>query len=75
MAGTPVVASDDEQVGAVARVVGDEERDIFSGLVVGQGLLEPDLFVPADLVGELTPQHIRLQIPSSAVTELDAYEG
>jgi len=43
--GTPVVAADGEEVGKVADVVADESKDIFSGVVFRQGLLDAKKFV------------------------------
>ena len=72
--GTPVVASDGEQIGKVGEVVGDRESDIFSGLVITAGLLTADRFVPADQVGDLSPDEVRLRLSSSEADSLEVHE-
>lgn len=73
--GTAVVARDGSQLGKVAQVVGDEVRDIFSGLAVRVGLLEGDVFVPAELVGEITTEAVRLTIDTDGIQRLSRYEA
>jgi hypothetical protein len=62
--GTPVVAADGNEVGKVAEVVGDEQKDIFSGITVSPGLLAENRFVPATLVEDMTDERVSLTIAS-----------
>ena len=73
--GTTVRSSDGEEVGTVARVVADVQKDIFSGLAVSHGLLSRNVFVPATAVEEITRDEVRLSISSGDVEALEDYEG
>lgn len=73
--GHPVRGSDGEQVGKVAQVVADEQKDIFSGITFRSHLFDAERFAPADLVGAITSESVHLTIPSSAAEGLDAYEA
>jgi uncharacterized protein YrrD len=63
--GVPVYSSDGEELGKVASVVADEQKDIFSGLTLDPGVFRHERFVPADLVEEMTTRGVTLSLPSS----------
>lgn len=67
-------SSEGDEVGKVTDVVADEQKDIFSGIAVSTGLFESDVFVPADLVAELTEDAVRLTISASEAEALKPYE-
>ena len=71
--GTPILASDGEEVGRVANVVADEQKDIVSGITFRPGLLDGQKFVPADVIGRLPESAVHLTISSEEAAELDAY--
>lgn len=71
--GTPVVASDGEEVGRVTAVVADEQKDIFSGIAFRPGLLEAQRFAPASAIDRLTQGAVHLSISAAEAGELDAY--
>ncbi|MFN2524655.1 MAG: PRC-barrel domain-containing protein [Actinomycetota bacterium] len=71
--GTRVLSLEGEEIGRVAEVIGDEETNIFSGLVIRMGLLESDRFLPADQIAELTPEEVRLTISAAAAEKLRPY--
>lgn len=71
--GTPIVASDGEEVGRVATVVADEQKDIFSGVTFRPGLLDGQRFVPADAIDRLTEAAVHLKITAAQAAELDPY--
>lgn len=73
-AGTPIAGSDGERIGTVARVVGDQARDIFSGLTFKDGLLGPERLVPADLVADISEQRVALTISREQAAALEVYE-
>lgn len=73
--GTPIYTSDGEEIGKVASVIADEQKDIFSGLTFRAGLLDSARFVPADLVTQLTDGGVHLSIESSDAERLEAYRG
>lgn len=71
--GTPIVASDGEEIGRVVTVVADEQKDIFSGVTFKPGLLDGERFVPADAIDRLTAAAVHLNIPASETEGLDPY--
>jgi uncharacterized protein YrrD len=71
--GTPIVASDGEEVGRVATVVADEQKDIFSGVTFKPGLLDGQRFVPADSIDRLTESAVHLKITAEQAAELEPY--
>ncbi len=68
--GTPVYASDGEQVGTVHRVLADAEADIFDGLV----LETPDgeRFADAPAVGDLFERAAYLDLTAAQARHLHA---
>ena len=74
--GTRIVSSDDEELGRVAEIVADRQKDIFSGLTFRSGLLGRDRFVPADLIDRMTSDEVRLAVSADAAEEkLEDHEG
>jgi uncharacterized protein YrrD len=74
--GTPVVASDGEELGKVSEVVADEQKDIFSGVTIRQGLLGDDKFIPASMIETLTEGAVHLNVPAEDAREsMEHYEG
>jgi hypothetical protein len=71
--GTPIVASDGEEVGRVSTVVADEQKDIFSGVTFRPGLLDGQRFVPASAIDRLTTEAVHLNITAADAGELDPY--
>ena len=72
--GWEVVGSDGEELGKVEETVGDSKRDIFDGLTVGTGLLSKPRYVPAELVGEIVEERVRLTVDKERFERLDEYE-
>jgi uncharacterized protein YrrD len=73
--GHPVHASDGEQVGKVARVVADQQKDIFAGITFRSHLFEIERFAPADIIEGITEASVQLAIPSPEAEALEAYEA
>jgi len=69
-AGWEVLDADDEAIGRVDEVEGDENADIFSGLLISTGVLGGSRFVPAEQVGLLTEGHVHLSLTSDEVKDL-----
>jgi uncharacterized protein YrrD len=63
--GVPVYSSDGEELGKVASIVADEQKDIFSGLTLDPGVFKHERFVPADLVGRMTTRAVMLTLRSA----------
>ena len=73
--GTAVVSSDGEDLGKVAGVVADEQKDIFSGITIRDGILDRERFVPADAVAEMTTDRVTLTLSSQQAGDLEPYSG
>jgi uncharacterized protein YrrD len=71
--GTPILSSDGEQVGKVAEVIADRQKDIFSGVTFKPGFLESMLFVPADRIEGLTASEVKLTISAAEAGQLEEY--
>lgn len=71
--GTPILASDGEEVGRVATVVADEQKDIFSGITFKPGLLDGERFIPAAAIDRLTQDAVHLNIPAADTEALEPY--
>jgi uncharacterized protein YrrD len=72
--GTPIFASDGEQVGKVAEVIADRQKDIFSGITFKPGLLDSAVFVPAAKISDLTDSAVTLTVSSGEAENLEQYE-
>ena len=70
-----MVASDGEEIGKVSDVVADENKDIFSGVALKQGLLDGRRFIPATMVDDITDARVRVTISSRDTESLPPYEG
>jgi hypothetical protein len=72
--GWAVVASDGNEVGTVAEVLGDPEADIFDGLSVGVGtVLNRPNYVPSESVGAIEVGTVHLTIDTDAYGQLSPY--
>jgi uncharacterized protein YrrD len=63
--GTPIYSSDGVELGKLADVVADEQKDIFSGLTLDPGLFKHERFVPAELVADMTTARVTLTVSSA----------
>ena len=73
--GTEVVSRDGKEIGKISQVVGDVNKDIFSGVAFRPGLLQQPRFAPAHLVDAITTGSVRLSITSEEAERLDNYKG
>lgn len=73
--GTPVLASDGEELGKVSSVVADEQKDIFSGVAFRSRMLERQIFAPADVIERITTGGVRLRLDSEQSERLGPYEA
>lgn len=72
--GTSVHSRDDIELGKVSAVVGDLEKDIFSGIAYRSGLLDRQVFVPADRIQTLTAERVTLALSETEAQQLEPYE-
>ncbi|HEV3473634.1 MAG TPA: PRC-barrel domain-containing protein [Actinomycetota bacterium] len=73
--GTPIYSSDGEEVGKVADIIADREKDIFSGITFRPGLLETPLFISATAIESLAENEVRLSLTAAETEKLEPYEG
>lgn len=69
-AGWEVLDADGDAIGRVDEVEGEENADIFSGLLISTSLFGGSRFVPAEQVGRLTEGHVHLSLTSDEVKDL-----
>jgi hypothetical protein len=70
--GWRVIDARGEEIGKVARVLGDEERDIFDGLAVSRGILDSKLYLAAERVGRIEVSVVHADVQdASALTEYE----
>jgi hypothetical protein len=71
--GWNVVTADGSAVGAVFEITGDENADIFDGLAIKSTRFASALYVPAEQVGEILPDEVRLTITSAEAEALEPF--
>jgi hypothetical protein len=71
--GTPVRDSAGAEIGKVGRVVGDQQKDIFSGITVTTGLFSAERFAPAAVVARITASSVDLNLGREEAEQLDPY--
>ena len=69
--GTPIVASGGEEIGRVTEVVGDLQKDIFSGVTFKHGLLDSHHFIPADAIASISADGVVLRIDAAQTETLE----
>jgi uncharacterized protein YrrD len=67
--GTPVFASDGDEVGHVAHVLADEESDVFDGIVIAHGLGH-HAFADADQIAAIHERGVRLTVGGAEAQSL-----
>ena len=76
--GWKVIAADGTEVGRVEEIVGDTEKDIFSGIAISGGMLTGLLgkakFVPSERVRLITEGRIEVDVPADEIDHLDEHE-
>ena len=72
--GWKVVAADGNEVGTVDEMLGDEELDIFDGIVVSTGLVSSPVYVPSEHVDEIVEGAVRLSLAGDEVERLEPYQ-
>ena len=60
--GWKVVDAAGEEVGQVHELAGDENADIFDGLVIKHATLGKDRYVPAEQVAQILPGEVQLSL-------------
>jgi hypothetical protein len=69
----PVVAADGSEIGPAESLLGDEEEDIFHGIVVKRKPGGHALEIPAARIKKITAKHIVTDLSADDVAELPSY--
>ena len=69
-----VFSSEGEAVGKVKQVVGDADADVFTGLAVSAGVLEPSRLIPSERVGSIWPDRVDVDLTKAEIEALAPYE-
>jgi sporulation protein YlmC with PRC-barrel domain len=72
-AGAVVVAADGSEIGKVKEVAGDEEHDIFDGLVVSHSRLGGDRYVASERVKGIWPDRVETDLSPQEAEGMPAY--
>jgi PRC-barrel domain len=72
--GAEVVTSDGDTGAKVARVVGDVDADVFTGLAVKPGLLASERLVPSERVVGIWPNRVEVDLTKDQLERLPEYE-
>ena len=72
--GWSVYGSDGSELGKVAEVIGDSDKDIFNGLSVAHGLLRSKRYVPAERVLVIYDGRVELDFDAEAFERLDDHD-
>jgi hypothetical protein len=70
-----VLAADGTEAGRVVEVTGDENADIFDGLVVATSAFGKPRYVPAERVSRIEEGVVQLDLTADAVKTLEEYAG
>jgi hypothetical protein len=73
--GAIVHAADGSQVGALKEVAGDEEHDIFDGLVVTISGSETPRYIPAERVKGIWPMRIETDLGADEARQLPEHRA
>jgi hypothetical protein len=68
--GWKVIDAEESDVGRVVEVVGDNNADIFDGLLISTGLFGGKRYVPAEQVGLITEGRVHLTLNGDEVKRL-----
>lgn len=69
----PVVAGDGTVIGTAESLLGDEEEDIFHGIVVKRKQGGSPLEIPASRIKKITAKHVVTDLSEADVAALPAY--
>ncbi len=74
--GARIATADGTELGRVHEVIADRQKDIFSGITFRDGLLGGDRFIPADIIGDMSADEVRLTVGTNDAEEkIQPYEG
>jgi hypothetical protein len=68
-----VVAADGSEIGTAESLLGDENEDIFHGIVVKRRAGGKLVEIPADLIKKITDKHVVTDLTGDQVSTLQPY--
>jgi hypothetical protein len=68
--GWKVVDAEGNEIGRVEEIEGDQNADIFNGLLISTGHFSGSRYVPAEQVGKITEEHVHLLLTGERVKQL-----
>jgi hypothetical protein len=71
--GWKVVDAHGEEIGQIHELAGDEDADIFDGLVIRQSRLDKDKYVPAERVAQILEGEVHLALSREQVDAIESY--
>ncbi len=74
-AGAVVVTADGSEIGTVKEVAGDEEHDIFDGLVVSASRFGADRYVASERVKAIWPDRVATDLSPGEAESLPEYRA
>jgi hypothetical protein len=72
--GAAVVSRDGHESARVVEVTGDPDADIFNGLVLQTGTLEPKRYLPSERVSAIWPRRVEVDADAEELKALPPYE-
>jgi uncharacterized protein YrrD len=72
--GAVLVAADGSEVGKIAKIVGDPDADIFTGLAFKRHALADEQMVEAEHVRGIWEDRVEVDLPPDAVERLPRFE-
>ena len=73
--GWRVIGADGNEIGRVDEIAGDTGKDIFSGVVVSEGLFKSRRFVPAERVTRIVDGEVHVDVGTAHADQLEEYEA
>lgn len=74
-AGAVVHSADGTQIGTMREIAGDEEHDIFDGLVVATPGSETPRYIPAERVKGIWPMRIETDLSAAEAAQLPEHRA
>jgi hypothetical protein len=72
--GWKVFDRDGDEAGTVDEVLGDTERDIFTGLTIATGVFSAPRYLPSEHVGTIYEGAVHVDLTTPEIDRLEAYQ-
>jgi hypothetical protein len=71
--GWKVLDAQGQEIGRVHELAGDENADIFDGLVIRRDALSKSKYVPAEQVTQILPGEVQISLTAAQVEAIEDY--